>query len=1005
MSDNIWTANVKSYACDDCKHSEEREGCLVSGLYSQNASVTFLLEKPKKGSATRGQPLQDQDGALFSHLRKNAIQRIGYKVPYNALYLAGYPDKKPLKSVIDACTTYTDQQLDFYRKRYKLRHQECEKLHVLVPMGAKASRWVLPELGNLNKERGNIFHASVAGHTFVVIPTLSLGNVHVKPGVAGLVVRDMAKAMKLSQRTALPAKRDIEDITDNYFIPSNEEELYEVTERILEYYDPEKRDSPDDWPIAVDTETNSLDAWKPDSKVLMASIAWDDEKSTAICLRHPEMPYSEEAARECLKKLMASPKPKVFHNMKFDYQFLELCEDIPVNNLWWDTMLAEHFLDEDKKGHYKLGQLASDYCPEYAGYKKQIQESLIEKVKADLIRDLDQSEPDRSVSYLLHPFYPDIDYAPVCERDEAEALPEELRIEFFDREKAYIEAHIRDDQDTKTSMRNQIRYRCKKVGFEYPDVIKDRDYAAEIEQQGYEDVPFDVLQVYAATDTDVTRQACKMQIRRMHKADILSQGKEIMRRLYTRGSRHLGNMEYRGTKMDQDMLERMIEEAKKVEEDTLETMREVMADVEFNPNSNDEMGRAVTDSLGFDPEDIELTEQENVSVTSGWMETMSEKYEGTDKARFLNALRLYKAASKARGTFMKNLRELSKHDGRIHTSYLLNGTKTGRLSSRSPNLQNIPKYMGDICGYKGWNLKKPFVPTNDDGAFWQMDISQAEIRVLCAYSKDEALIQALRDGLDTHSFITSKVFDIPYEEIIQGKKTGDADILHKRTACKRVVFGTLYGAGKRKIAEQIYGSLSTDEFEREQQIGFATSVMNTLFNRFPRIKKYVKSTELQVSAKGYVNTFFGRRRRFDLKDVGGRYKYKAQREAVNFRIQSTSSDLVLSQLIEVGENLHKIGADMMLTVHDSMGGEIPMDRVSEMKDFFDYYVVERVKEEFKWLPVPFAYDLEVGPSYGEPIEYELATTPYDEFTEEMHMKFEELNDRQKSFYGKLQERL
>ena len=91
--------------------------------------------------------------------------------------------------------------------------------------------------------------------------------------------------------------------------------------------------------------------------------------------------------------------------------------------------------------------------------------------------------------------------------------------------------------------------------------------------------------------------------------------------------------------------------------------------------------------------------------------------------------------------------------------------------------------------------------------------------------------------------------------------------------------------------------------------------------------------------------------------------------AVNFKIQSTASDIVLSQLCEIESNLHKIGGAAVLTVHDSVAGYIEVDRVKEMREFFDYYVVERVKERFPWLPVPFSYDLEVGSTYGDLIPY------------------------------------
>jgi DNA polymerase-1 len=341
-------------------------------------------------------------------------------------------------------------------------------------------------------------------------------------------------------------------------------------------------------------------------------------------------------------------------------------------------------------------------------------------------------------------------------------------------------------------------------------------------------------------------------------------------------------------------------------------------------------------------------------------------------------LLLFRTTTKVLSTTFSKLRQLAEHDGRIHTTFNLNGTATGRLSSARPNLQNLPLYAARVTPpsqvasiSNGIPVKVAFVTEGEERVYFQMDIGAAEIRVLCAYAPDPGLIEAMLDPtMDIHSFVASEIFGIDYATFV-AQKDIDPDIKLKRTATKRVIFGIVYGAGASKIAEQIYDGLSTDPIEMAKQIEFAASVIEMIMSRFPKIDDYIKSTHGEVRAKGWVRTFFGRYRRFPLAKVSNKLRSRSERMAVNFKIQSTASDIVLSQLCEVEQNIASIGGEVLLTVHDSIAGTIAVSRLMELRAFFDYYVVQRVKERFPWLPVPFAYDLEVGASYGELVSFQV----------------------------------
>lgn len=284
-------------------------------------------------------------------------------------------------------------------------------------------------------------------------------------------------------------------------------------------------------------------------------------------------------------------------------------------------------------------------------------------------------------------------------------------------------------------------------------------------------------------------------------------------------------------------------------------------------------------------------------------------------------------------------------------------------SSSDPNLQNIPAVTArrmktgpdgeKVVLHPGYNIKKLFVPSEKGKVIVNCDISGAELRVLTAYTKDSAMIKAINDGMDFHSYTASRIFKIPYEEVLAKKET-DKDISKKRKKAKTLVFCTIYGGGPGRIAQQ--AECSFDE---------AKDLQAFLFQAFPKVQEYISNTEREVRQAREVTTFFHRHRRFPLVGISQKHTSDAIREAVNFKIQSTSSDLVLSQLIEINDNIKEIEGELLITVHDSYVLEIPENNVPLLKPFFDKYITQRVREKNPWLPVPFLYELEVGPSYGE----------------------------------------
>jgi DNA polymerase-1 len=261
----------------------------------------------------------------------------------------------------------------------------------------------------------------------------------------------------------------------------------------------------------------------------------------------------------------------------------------------------------------------------------------------------------------------------------------------------------------------------------------------------------------------------------------------------------------------------------------------------------------------------------------------------------------------------------------------------------------------------GFNIKKIFLPDDPETeVILNVDWRGAEIRIFTAYARDPKLIDALNNGLDVHSLFVHEIYGIPYDDVANRDQWKDSDpprykkLNALRTNCKRVVFGILYGAMAKKIAET--AGISEEE---------AQKIIDGMFTKFPSLKGYMDETVAEIHQKGYVETLLGRRRRFPLQGVNGFFRGQAERRGKNMKIQSTSSDIVIGQLVELDEHMAEIGGRLCITVHDSIVATVKKKYVHQLPAFLDHYCVQRVAQKYPWLPVAFACDIEVGPSYGE----------------------------------------
>src|SRR5690606_20743062 len=252
---------------------------------------------------------------------------------------------------------------------------------------------------------------------------------------------------------------------------------------------------------------------------------------------------------------------------------------------------------------------------------------------------------------------------------------------------------------------------------------------------------------------------------------------------------------------------------------------------------------------------------------------------------------------------------ISKTDGRIHTDYRQAVAATGRLSSNNPNLQNIP-----IRTARGKQIRKAFVPRNDEYLFMSADYSQIELRIAASFAKDETMIEAFRSKRDIHTTTAAKVFGVPLAEV-----TPDM-----RRKAKEVNFGILYGSTAFGLAQNL--GISRGE---------ATDIIAAYFNEFPAIKRYMDDAINGARETEFVETILGRRRY--LRDINSRNvttRGFAERNAINAPIQGTASDIIKIEMVNIHHCIKRnnLKPRMISQAHDELVFDAHRSEIEPIKE-------------------------------------------------------------------------
>ena len=296
----------------------------------------------------------------------------------------------------------------------------------------------------------------------------------------------------------------------------------------------------------------------------------------------------------------------------------------------------------------------------------------------------------------------------------------------------------------------------------------------------------------------------------------------------------------------------------------------------------------------------------------------------------------YRQLRKLKSTYVDPLPTMTDRiDGRIHTNYMQTVTATGRLSSNNPNLQNIP-----IRTDKGKEIRKAFIPRNEEYTLMAADYSQIELRIIAALSKDSNMIEAFSSGQDIHKATAAKVFNVSLEEVTRDQ----------RSAAKAVNFGIIYGQSAFGLAQNL--NISRTE---------AKSIIDAYFEQYSTIKTYMDGAVSQARDKGYVETIMQRRRYLpDINSANAVVRGFAERNAVNAPIQGSAADIIKMAMVSVYRAMKQqpLKSKMILQVHDELVFDVHKSEMDLMKK-----LVEEAMEHAVKLVVPMEVELQFGDNW------------------------------------------
>ncbi|ERM81341.1 DNA polymerase I [Rhodonellum psychrophilum GCM71 = DSM 17998] len=416
-------------------------------------------------------------------------------------------------------------------------------------------------------------------------------------------------------------------------------------------------------------------------------------------------------------------------------------------------------------------------------------------------------------------------------------------------------------------------------------------------QGNMRDVDVDEVVAYAAEDADIT-----LKLKLVFDPIIKSNGlNNLFHNVENPLIKVLAAMEFEGVKIDTASLAEL---STILEDDSKEIEKRVyeLAGQTFNLSSPKQLGEILFVKMDLDPK-AKKTKTGQFATGEEVLSRMAGEHE------IASAILEYRQMVKLKSTYVDALPTMiNPKTGRIHTTYNQFVAATGRLSSINPNLQNIP-----IRTERGREIRKAFVPRDENFVILAADYSQIELRIMAAFSQDESMIEAFKNGRDIHATTAAKIFQVPLEEV-----TTDM-----RRKAKTANFGIIYGISAFGLAQRL--NISRGE---------AKEIIDAYFKEFSAVKQYMDDCIEKAQKNEYVETILGRRRY--LRDINSRNQTMrgfAERNAINAPIQGSAADMIKVAMINVHEWMKKenLKSKMILQVHDELVFDAHKDEVELLK--------------------------------------------------------------------------
>ena len=446
----------------------------------------------------------------------------------------------------------------------------------------------------------------------------------------------------------------------------------------------------------------------------------------------------------------------------------------------------------------------------------------------------------------------------------------------------------------------------------------------------FSDVELDKAKDYAAEDADITFRLYKKFIKNL-KSEKMINIYEIFEKPMIE---ILAFMEMKGIKIDSNFLKSLsLKFEKKIEKLEKEIFK--IAQKEFNIGSPKQLGDIIYNDLKI--AGLKKTRKGGFATNASVLEDLAFKGH-----KFPQLVLDWRQVSKLKNTYSDALPEhVNPTTKRVHTSFLLAATTTGRLASSDPNLQNIP-----IKSEDGKDIRKAFIAEKNHTLI-SADYNQIEMRILADLAGVKELKKAFKNNEDIHSLTASQIFNIEIKKVDQDQ----------RRKAKAINFGIIYGISQYGLAKQI----NVTNYEAEE-------FLNAYFAKFPEIKIYMDDTIKFCRKSGYVNNIFGRRSHFNaINDKNFNVRNFQERAAINAPIQGSASEIMRLAMIRLQKNLSenkKLKSKMLLQIHDELIFEVPKDEVTEMTKIIKKEMTSVSESEHHTFSTPLTVDINIGDNWG-----------------------------------------